>query len=96
MEVEVRSKQENKLLNRLEVVFTVRHEESSTPDRDSVRQALEKLLKLKAKLVVIDHISTQFGKREAQGYAKVYDSLEEASQVERKYVLARNNLLEAE
>ncbi len=70
MEVEVRSKRDNRLLNRLEVRFTLRYDKGTTPDRDSVRQALEKLLKVKEKPVVIDHISTEFGKREARGYAK--------------------------
>ncbi|MCJ2520456.1 MAG: 30S ribosomal protein S24e [Candidatus Thermoplasmatota archaeon] len=96
MEVEVLSKQKNKLLSRLEVKFTLRFDEGPTPRRDSVRLALEKLLKLKDKAVVIDYIIPEFGKREAGGYAKVYDSLEEASRVERKYVLKRNGLLEAE
>ncbi len=96
MKVEVLSKEENKLLNRLEVKFALQYEEGGTPTRDIVRGELEKLLKAKGKLLVIDHISTEFGKREARGYAKLYDTIEEASKVERRHVLRRNKLLEAQ
>ncbi len=96
MEVEVIEQQENKLLGRLEVRFTVRHEEGGTPGREAVREALQKALKVKDQPLVIDHIKTSFGMREAKGYAKVYDSLEAASRVERRHVLQRNGLLEGE
>lgn len=95
MEVEVDSDQENRLLSRREVRFTVRHD-AGTPGREAVRDALKAALKLKDQPLVIDHIKTSFGKREANGYAKVYESLEAASRVERRHVLVRNGLLEGE
>lgn len=96
MEVEVVEQQENKLLNRVEVRFTVRHDEGGTPTRQAVREALQAALKVKDRPLVVDHIKTSFGKREAQGYAKVYESLEAAARVERRHVLQRNGLLEGE
>lgn len=95
MEVEIRSQEENKLLNRLEVRFRVRQEGGPTPTRDAIREALAKQLKLKDRVLVVDHVRSEFGKAEVRGYAKVYASLEDARRVERLHVLARNKLAEA-
>lgn len=96
MEVEVLSKEENKLLGRVEVRFRVVHSEGTTPPREAVKDALISALKIKDKTVVIDHLKSQFGKRESKGYAKVYQSLEDASKIERKYTLLRNKLVSEE
>ncbi len=94
MEVNVLSKEKNTLLSRVEVHFLVSYDEGATPPRDKVRDELAKILKVKREPVVIDHIRTEFGKREAKGYAKVYDTLEDATRVERKHILERNRVLE--
>lgn len=94
MEIKLVSKAENKLLNRLEVQFVVSYDEGATPTRDAVRDELAKVLKVKGGPLVIDHINTEFGKRESKGYAKVYNSMEDAARVERKHILERNRLLE--
>lgn len=94
MEIEVQSKEENRLLHRLEVRFVLTYPEGPTPPRDTVRSELAKVLKAANQPLVIDHVRTEFGKREARGYAKVYDSLEDAARVERKHVLRRNGLLQ--
>ncbi len=94
MKIELVSKQENKLLNRLEVQFVVSYDEGATPTRDAVRDELTKILKVKGGPLVIDHINTEFGKRESRGYAKVYSSMKDAARVERKHILERNRLLE--
>lgn len=96
MKVEIVSKEQNKLLNRLEVMFKVQFDKETTPARDSVREELEKSLKAKSKVLVIDYMKTEFGKREARGYAKVYASQEDASRLERRHILRRNRLLEAD
>ncbi len=94
MQVNVLSREENKLLKRLEVRFVVSYDEGATPAREVVREELAKILRVKGGPLVIDHITTEFGKREARGYAKVYSTLEDATKVERKHILERNRLLE--
>ncbi len=94
MEIDVLSKEENKLLKRLEVRFVVSYDEGATPTREAVRDQLAKILRVKGAPLVLDHLVTEFGKREAKGYAKIYDSLEDAMKVERKHILERNKLLE--
>jgi small subunit ribosomal protein S24e len=96
MEIEILSKQENKLLNREEIRFVVRFEKGTTPVRDAVREELQRLLKVKEGVVVIDHMKTEFGRRQARGYAKLYPTLEDATRWERKHVLVRNKLVETE
>ncbi|MFQ5918744.1 MAG: 30S ribosomal protein S24e [Thermoplasmata archaeon] len=95
MEMEIVSRRENKLLDRLEVYFRVRHEEGTTPSRPEIREGLTKELKVGKKVLVIDSLHSQFGKREASGYAKVYASLDDAQRLERPHVLRRNGLTEA-
>ncbi|MFQ5553391.1 MAG: 30S ribosomal protein S24e [Thermoplasmata archaeon] len=95
MEMEIVSRRENKLLRRNEVRFTVRYESGTTPSRPEIRDGLTKELKLKEKVLVIDSLHSQFGKREASGYAKVYESVEDAQRLERPHVLRRNGLTEA-
>jgi len=94
MEIEILSRRENKLLSRLEVRFQVRYEEGTTPSRPEMREGLTKELKLKKQVLVIDNVHSQFGKREARGYAKIYESVEEARRLERPHVLVRNGLAE--
>ncbi len=95
MEIEILSRRENKLLSRLELRFQIRYEEGTTPSRPEIREGLTKELKLKKQVLVIDSVQSQFGKREARGYAKIYESVEEARRLERPHVLARNGLAEA-
>ncbi len=94
MEMEIVSRRENKLLGRLEVRFLVRHEEGTTPSRSEMQEGLSKELKVGKKVLVLDSVHSQFGKREASGYAKVYESLEDAQRLERPHVLRRNGLAE--
>lgn len=95
MEMEIVSRRENKLLNRLEVRFLVRHETGTTPSRSEIQGGLTKELKLGKQTLVIDSVHSRFGKREASGYAKVYESVEDARRLERPHVLRRNGLAEA-
>lgn len=94
MEIEVISKKENPLLDRLEVNFKVTHPKELTPQRKDVRDEIAALLKVKKDQIVIDHMNSEFGKPETIGYAKVYGNKESALQIETKAVLKRNNLLE--
>lgn len=94
MEVEVVSKDENKLLERTEVRFKAVHAKEGTPQRDAVREKLASLLKVPKERVVIDSMESEFGKMETLGYAKVYKSKEAAVKYEREHILIRNKLKE--
>jgi small subunit ribosomal protein S24e len=95
MEVEVISKKENLMLDRLEVDFKVIHPKEITPKRKDVRDEIATQLKVQKDRVVIDNMKTEFGKPETMGYAKIYKSKSEAQATETEAVLKRNNLFEA-
>lgn len=96
MQAEIVSRKENPLLKRIELQFKIVHHGEATPTRDTVREEIAKLAKAPKERVIIDHMNSQFGKLETLGYAKVYESKEDALEIERKYVLGRNKLIELE
>ncbi|UCF07416.1 MAG: 30S ribosomal protein S24e [Thermoplasmata archaeon] len=94
MEIEIISKKENPLLERMEVNFKVTHPAEVTPNRKDVRDGIAEELKVPKDRIVIDRMNSEFGKPETVGYAKVYKKKKDAQEVETKAVLKRNNLLE--
>lgn len=92
--MEIVSQRENRLLSRLEVRFLVRYEKGTTPSRREIQEGLTDALKLKKGAVVVDHVRSEFGRRQASGYAKVYESVENARQLERPHILRRNGMAE--
>jgi small subunit ribosomal protein S24e len=93
MQAEIVSRKENPLLKRIELQFKIVHHGEATPTRDTVREEIAKLAKAPKERVIIDLMNSQFGKLETLGYAKVYESKEDAMEIERKYVLGRNKLI---
>ncbi|MDY6930485.1 MAG: 30S ribosomal protein S24e, partial [Halobacteriota archaeon] len=51
---------------------------------------LTTILSSDPKLLVIDNMKSEFGKRETVGYAKVYESEEREKAVESSHILLRN------
>ncbi len=94
MEIEILSKDENELLERLEVRFRAVHTKEGTPARDAVREKLAALLKVPKERVVVDMMGSEFGMNETVGYAKAYKTKEAAMRYEREHVLVRNKLKE--
>jgi len=103
MEIEVLRARENKLLGRKEILFKVKHgaaehEGSSgqeqrgggTPSRKEVREALVRKFGCSPQVLVIDWMKPTFGKPEALGYAKIYESEARMREIERKHILRRN------
>ena len=102
MEIEVLRARENKLLGRKEILFKVKHgvehERSSsqeqrgggTPSRKEVREALVRKFGCSPQVLVIDWMKPTFGKPEALGYAKIYESEARMREIERKHILRRN------
>jgi len=94
MEIEIDSKKNNPLINRTEVRFTIRHKGESTPNREIVRSELAEKLNVKKEDVVVDNIHTSFGVQQIKGYAKIYNTIENAKGWERSHILERNKLIE--
>lgn len=96
MQAEIVSRKENPLLKRVEIEFKIVHHGEASPTRDIAKEEIAKLAKASKERVIIDSMNSQFGKPETLGYAKVYDSKEDALAIERKHILGRNKLIELE
>jgi len=96
MEIKIESKRNNPLLNRTEVHFTVKHEGESTPNRELIRNELADKLNAKKENIIINYISSSFGNQDTTGYAKVYTSLKQSKDLERKHFLIRNKIISEE
>ncbi|WP_224448507.1 30S ribosomal protein S24e [Haloprofundus salilacus] len=91
MEIEIIEEDENPMLHRTDVRFTMTHDEA-TPSRLSVRDSLAAKLDKDSDEVVVHELDTKFGMRKTAGYAKVYKSPEFARDVEQEYMLERNKI----
>ena len=80
------------MLHRTEVRFQIVHDEA-TPSRLSVRDSLAAQLDKDSSEVVVHEMNTKFGMRNTVGYAKVYDTPEDARDVEQEYMLERNKIV---
>ena len=89
MDVEILDEEENPMLHRTDVTFQIVHDEA-TPERLSVRDSLAAKLNKDASEVVVRELDTKFGMRKTVGQAKVYESPEDAKDVEQDHMLDRN------
>jgi ribosomal protein S24E len=96
MELEIVTKKENPLLERLELEVLARHIGQPTPKRDEVREQVATEVKAKKEQVVVDHLDTTFGTGLTRGYVKVYKSKQAALAIEQRPIIARNRLETAE
>jgi small subunit ribosomal protein S24e len=94
MEIEIVEKKENGLLERIEVTFKASHVDEGTPQREAIREKLSALLKAPKERVIVDAMTSEFGRMETLGYAKVYETKEAAMKYEREHILVRNKLKE--
>lgn len=92
MEIEIQSKIDNLLLGRTEIRFMVLHEGEGTPKRELIRSELAEKLNVKKETIMVDSMHSSFGCRKTLGYAKVYNSIEDAKAGEADYILKRNGL----
>ena len=92
MKMEITQKKENPLYKRVEVYFTIDHNGESTPGRNAVAEEIAKQTDSKRACVVVDNIESVYGKGMSKGYAKVYESMEVALELERDYLLKRNGI----
>ena len=92
MEIDIISEEENPMLHRTDVRFQIVHEEAS-PSRLSVRDSLAAKLNRDSNEVVVHRLDTKYGMRKTIGYAKVYESAENAADVEQEHLLERYKIV---
>ncbi|MEM0128966.1 MAG: 30S ribosomal protein S24e [Thermoplasmata archaeon] len=95
MEISVLEERANPLLKRTEYRFAVDHPGAPTPSRDAVREALAKAVKVGKERVILERMHARFGTNRSEGFAMVYQSVEDAKAVVRHHILVRNGLAEA-
>ncbi len=91
MKIEIIDNKRNELFKRNEIVFSLSHEGSATPSRIEVRKELARLLKIDVDKVYVRKIKTMTGTMVAKGEAHVYDSVEQARQIEPEHIIIRNS-----
>jgi small subunit ribosomal protein S24e len=89
MKVEIVEKSENPLFQRVEIKFKVDHAGEPTPKRLDVRAQVAAQLGVPQELVVIEKLAGAYGRQEASGIARAYNSKERLAALEPKYLLAR-------
>ncbi|MCD6203805.1 MAG: hypothetical protein J7I99_05555 [Methanophagales archaeon] len=89
IEVGIENEHENRLLRRKEVFFRLKFDGGS-PSRVEARKALVNALRCRPNLLVIDWMRAEFGKREAVGYAKIYEDEDRMREIEREHIIERN------
>jgi len=95
MKINIMSKEQNPLMKRREVKFSVDHSDvGGTPSRVEVSKQLASMLKAKVELVFVKNLETKTGTMVTVGEANVYDSVEQAKFMEPKHIIARNALPE--
>lgn len=92
MNVDIVSKTENKLMDRVEVTFKATHSGEATPARDAVRTSLAGALNVQKERVVVSEMHSEYGLGSTDGAARVYSSAESAGGHERNHMLVRNGL----
>ena len=90
MDIEINEKKNNPLLNRTEVHFTINHEGEGTPNREIIRSEIAEKLNVKKESIIIDNVSSSFGIQKSRGYAKIYTNQKKSEDLERKYIIKRN------
>ena len=91
MDIRIIEEEDNPMLHRTDVRFEITHDEA-TPSRLSVRDSLAATLDKDSEEVVVHELNTTFGMRKTAGYAKVYESPEDAQDVEQEHMLERNHI----
>ncbi len=92
MEIEILSKKENHLVDRVELEVVAKHQGAPTPKREEIRELVAVALKAERDQVIVDHLETSFGTGVTKGYVKVYPSKARALEVEERPILVRNTL----
>jgi small subunit ribosomal protein S24e len=94
MDMEIKEKKNNPLLNRTEIHFIINHEGEVTPNREIIRTEIADKLNVKKENIIINNLTSKFGIQKTIGYAKIYSNPKKAEAIERKYILNRNQKIQ--
>jgi len=89
MKLELKEEKEMPLLSRKRLQFRAEFE-SATPKRDDIRKEVAKKAGVDEKLVIIRHIYTKFGKREAKVIVHIYKNEEDIKKIEEKSMVRKH------
>ena len=92
MEIEIKDKKENALLDRIEVRFSVSHTNATTPKRDAVRDELAKLLNAKKDCVIVESMDSEYGRAQTNGTANIYRAVEQIKALEPTHLQKRHGM----
>jgi len=91
--IRTRKVQTNRLLNRKQMVLDVHHPNKANVSKNDLRSLLAKEFKVAdEKAVYLYGFKTAFGGGRSTGFALIYDTLEDALDVEPRYRLVRSGL----
>ena len=91
--MQIKERKENKILNRVEISFSWKHDKKSTPSRKEVIALVQTLEPgSNSDLIVVKDCNTRFGQPLTTGLAYIYAS-EEAMAVEPGYIHKRHEAL---
>lgn len=91
--MEIKERKENKILNRVEISFSWKHDKKSTPSRKEVIALVQTLEPgSNSDLIVVKDCNTRFGQPLTTGTAYIYNS-PEAMAVEPGYIAKRQEEL---
>ncbi len=92
MDIEILSKKENQLIDRVELQVLAKHLGAPTPKREEIRELVAGAVRAERDRVIVDHLETGFGQGMTRAYVKVYPSKKRAMEVETRPILVRNKL----
>merc|ERR1711915_77066 len=85
----------NRLLKRKQMILDVLHPNTGTPTKAEVAEQLSSLYKVRdTKMIFLFGFKTDYGGGKTTGFAFIYDTLDDARQVEPKFRLVRAGLAE--
>lgn len=96
MEVEIITKNQNKLLHRTEITAKISHVNESTPKRLETRDKLAASVNSDADRTVIVKMDSEFGKAVSKVEFRVYDDPSYMNSIEFPYILKRNGFVTEE
>jgi small subunit ribosomal protein S24e len=96
MKMVITEKKKNTVLKRTEVYFTIEHKDEATPSKGKVIDEIAKQMDAKKDQIVLNNIDSVYGNGKSTGYAKVYESKEDALAIEPEYILKRNGIQKPE
>lgn len=89
MEIKLKNRKENPLMEREEIKFEVEHQNSPTPSRAEVMEELASELDVSEDLILIDKLATLHGRHTASGMARIYESEERLKELEPEFLSDR-------